>query len=191
MEKLAVTRMEKNDIGIMLAAKLEHMIEETPFRDLADRGYDCDGFGTDLSIDGDGMAACADGALEEDAGDVDPVIDRAIEDGGIDARGQIVTAALGPFAVPVNGGRLVQCKIADVQMRMIGGVDSIFCASTGVPGDILTDDESEIVLVAGRVNALVAQHESEGRREVILHLAGRAGVDWVDWVELGSAFRAS
>jgi hypothetical protein len=45
--------------------------------------------------------------------------------------------------------------------------------------------------VAGRVNALVAQHESERRREVILHLAGMAGVDWVDRVESGSAFRAS
>ena len=55
---------------------------------------------------------------------------------------------------------------------MIRGVDSKFCASAGVPGDILTDHKREIVLVTPLVNAFVAEHKREGRREIILHLAG-------------------
>ena len=46
---------------------------------------------------------------------------------------------------------------------MIGSVDSIFGATSGVPGDILGDYEIEIIVMARRVNALVLEDEGERR----------------------------
>jgi hypothetical protein len=162
VKKLSIAGMEENNVRVMLAAKLQKMIDDTPLRGLACLLHRGNGLKSDLSIDGDPVTARIRRALQENACHVDSIIHRAIEHRGIHAVGQIIAAAQRPFPVPIDDGRLFQSKVPDIQMGMIRGVDSKFCASTRVPGDILTDHKREIVLVTPLVNALVAEHEGKG-----------------------------
>jgi hypothetical protein len=161
VEELAVAGMEENDIGVMLAAKIEEMAEKAPFRDLANRGDAGNRGGADVSIDGDGAARGANGPLKEDAGYVDAVIHGAIEHRGINTLRQIIAAAGRPFAVVIDRSRLIQREIGDVDTGVIRRIDSKFCTSAAVPGDILTDHKGKVPIVARSVHALMAEDESE------------------------------
>lgn len=166
VEEPGIARMEEDDGLVMTAAKIEEMVCESRAGDLAGGGDEGEGCRADKAIDGDGDAALGNGALEEEPGDMDAVIYRTIEDGGIDAGGEIVALALGPFAIAIDGRSLIERKIWDINARVIGSIYSKFCASAGVPGDILGNHKGEIAIVAGGVGALVTEDEGERGWEV-------------------------
>lgn len=82
-------------------------------------------------------------------------------------RGEGVAAAMGPLAVAINRRCLHQCEVRDIYAGMARGIDSKFCTSAGVPGDILGDHKGKVIVVSGRVNALVAKDKGEGRWKTI------------------------
>ena len=165
MQEFAVPRMQQHNFRVMLAAEFEHLIDQAPFGALAEGHGGRDGHRADVAIhrDGGGSAAGVDGPLEKKAGGMHPIVDRAVKDSSVDPLWQVITTTKGPFPVVVDGGSLVQSEIWDVQAGMIGSVDSIFGATSGVPGDILGDYEIEIIVMARRVDALVLEDEGERR----------------------------